>query len=239
MARAQRRRGAAVAATADGSLGVRSGERRRARRGARRRQRVLRRRRRQTIRAADRSARSCCEAERRCHRSRAARDAPARDGVAAARRRAAGDARGRRDALGEPRCAAGARAAGAGVSGRARRRARLPPSIARWWRSSATPASRSSPTGWCCSCEHRRRAIRSSPVKLTSGRPGADVPARPSSGRRPRRPAIRSSSRPTAARRSAPSCGAIPQLDERRPPAGRFVRSASCASRRETTSSRG
>ena len=31
--------------------------------------------------------------------------------------------------------------------------ARLQRSTGRWWRSSATPASRSWPTGWCCSCE--------------------------------------------------------------------------------------
>ena len=76
--------------------------------------------------------------------------APARDGVAAARRRAARDRRGRR-ALANADVRADARAA-VRRSAASAASARLRRSTARWWRSSATPASRSWPTGWCCSC---------------------------------------------------------------------------------------
>ena len=88
--------------------------------------------------------------------------APARDGVAAARCRAAGDRR-RRPHAGQPGRAARARAADGAYRGERGAARVCAPSIGRSWRSSAMPASRSWPTGWCCSCEHANPPFRSSP----------------------------------------------------------------------------
>ena len=104
---------------------------------------------------------------------------------------------------------------------RARRRARSRRSIARWRRSSATPASRSWPTGWCCSCE----------------RPAAvDVPARL---RRSSTPVGRRADLP-ARRTCRPTCAPRPGDRGRRADRRRARRSArSCARSRSSTRSGG
>ena len=91
----------------------------------------------------------------RRQRSRRAGAPAARAGVAAARPRCPAFPRGR--ALRWPmptcgRCSSGCR----GRSTASARFARFQRSTARWRRSSATPARRSSPTGWCCRSERAR-----------------------------------------------------------------------------------
>ena len=88
---------------------------------------------------------------RRRGRSRAAGDAPARDGVADSRRRASCSTSADAPRARQSRRAARHRAA-VGVPGE-RGSARLRRSIRHWWRWSGMPASRSWRTGWCCSCE--------------------------------------------------------------------------------------
>ena len=61
---------------------------------------------------------------------------------------------GRIRRAGQRRRAARARPAHEGVSAASAAMTRVSaPSIGRWWRWTATPASRSWPTGWCCSCD--------------------------------------------------------------------------------------